>query len=348
MTEPRGLTLFDVDQDALAPVHGAAPTSGLSPAPRTPAAAPPVTAPASTAPMLLAVDGDSLAHRAFHGYPADRSQGPVYGFLALLASLCDRVAVDAVVVGFDSREASVRRQRFPPYKGQRGDKASGLLALLLGMPDGLADLGVCVVTSEGWEADDVMASAAAVAESEGWRCTIATSDRDAFCLVSEDTTVLRMRGRGETVAVTPQRLWADLRVTSAQYVEYAALRGDVSDNLPGVPGIGPSRAAALLAEYPTVAAAVADPIGCRSVLGAALGQALLDDCARDASVFHRNVDLMTPRRDLHVDLEAAQRRPAANRISARLDAWGLGSLGGRLSAALAERPGAVPPPEEPL
>ncbi|MDP9405313.1 MAG: 5'-3' exonuclease, partial [Actinomycetota bacterium] len=186
--------------------------------------------------------------------------------------------------------------------------------------------------------------AAAAARDAGWRCVVATSDRDAFALVNEATTVLRLRsGMDNAVEVTPQRLRVELGIDGSRYLEYAALRGDTSDNLPGIPGIGPSRAAALLRAYDSVAEAVADPLGCRSVLGRPLGQALIDDLADPASsVFLRNVALMRIRRDLPVELAATRLRVAPGRVRDRLAAWGVTGLDARLAAALCERPAVVP------
>ena len=334
-----GPTLFDAD---LRPVATPDPLAAVAPSRRAAARAP-------SPPSLLAVDGDGLAHRAFHAYPADRTPGPVHGFFALLAAVVDQTPADGLIVGFDSRERSFRRERFPAYKAQRDDKEPGLLAVLLALPHALEELGVTVAVPDGWEADDVVASAASVAERAGWRCAIATSDRDAFCLVSASTTVLRLRGRGSQVtAMTPQRLRRDVGVDASQYVEYSALRGDISDNLPGVPGIGPTRAAALLSAFPTVDAAVDDPLGCRSVLGPELGQALIDDVtAGSSSVFRRNVELMRPRADVPVDLDATRRRCPPERVAERLSAWGHGRLAGRMASALATRPERVPPPDAP-
>lgn len=303
-------------------------------------------------PVLLAVDGNSLAHRAFHGYGsagigdgsgADR--GAVYGFFALLAGICDIVGPSALVVGFDCRVSSWRRERWPSYKANRPEKDPALPALLDLVAATLEHLEVGVVRPEGWEADDVLGSAAATAEAGGWDCLLATSDRDAFGLVSERTTVLRLRsGIGNAERVTPDRLRRQVGVAPHQYVEFAALRGDVSDNLPGVRGIGPAKAKALLREFPTVAAAVADPIGCRSVLGRTAGQVLIDDLADPrTSVFLRNVELMTMRRDLPVDLEACRPACPPHTIEERLREWGLQALAGRLALALAVRPEAPPP-----
>jgi DNA polymerase-1 len=348
------LSLFDAD---LAPLIDAAPVVAPSaPAPcGTPVAAPATVPAVPTGPLLLAVDGNSLAHRAFHAYGAiglgdasgaDRSG--LYGFLALLTALHDKTNPDGVVVGFDCREASVRKDRHPAYKANRPDKDPALYALLDLLPGLCADLGVEVVTHRAWEADDVIGSAAACAEAAGWRCTVATSDKDAFGLISHATTVLRLRsGLDNAVEMTPRRLRREVGVAPEQYVEFAALRGDTSDNLKGVEGIGPSRAKALLAAYPSVGEAAADPIGCRSVIGPGPGQALIDDLADAAtSVFARNVALMTIRRDLPIDLGACERTTSAQTITEALHGWGLGRLSARAAVALAARLDAPPPPDD--
>lgn len=296
-------------------------------------------------PVLLAVDGNSLAHRAFHAYRRVPGGGH-YGFLALLAGICDRVDLEGLVVGFDCRSASVRREGWPAYKAGRADKDPELDRLLDDLPRLLADLGVHVVQPHGWEADDVVGSAAAAAEGQGWRCVVATSDADALGLVTRRTTVLRMRsGLDNAEEVTPERLHADYGITAGQYVEFAALRGDVSDNLTGVHGIGQALARTLLATWPTVAEAAADPLRCVSVLPRGAGRALLADLADPASVFRRNVELMTIRRDLPIDLVASRRHAGAARIATALGAWGLAGLAGRVAVAIGVRPERSPPPE---
>jgi DNA polymerase-1 len=299
------------------------------------------------------VDGNSLAHRAFHAY-ADgeitdsdgRPRGAVYGFLALLTGICDRVDPDGIVVGFDCRRSSDRRARFPDYKAQRPDKDPSLTLQLDDLAWLLDRLGVQVVCPEGWEADDVLGSAATAAEAAGWHCVLATSDRDAYALLSASTTVLRLgSGLDQAQEVTPAALSRTVGVRAEQYTEFAALRGDSSDNLPGIPGIGAKRAAALLREYPSVAAAAADPLGCRSVLGRPLGQALLDDLADPGtSVFRRNVALMTIRRDLPIDLVAARPTATFELVERHLLAFELPTLVRRVTVALGARPDLPPPP----
>ena len=301
--------------------------------------------PARQRPTLLAVDGDSLAHRAFHAYGSDAR----YGVLALLAGIADQVPFSAVVVGFDApRATSWRRRRWPGYKAQRPPKPSELVSLLAELPALLAERGNCVVCADGQEADDVLGSAAAVAAGEGWCSVLATSDRDAYGLVDEETTVLRLRsGLDNALAVTPAVIHRTLGIRAGQYVMFAALRGDASDNLPGIPGIGPSRAAALLSAYPTIEAAVDDVIGCRSVLGPELGQALIEDWRGEGSVVRRNLELMTIRRDVPVELDRCGQRLGSQEIVARLGARGLGTVAGRVAAAFGSRPNAAPPPPEP-
>lgn len=347
------LTLFDLDLRPTDAPTAMAPPAAASPVSRPRAAGRPAQV---QVPIVLVIDGNSLAHRAFHAYSADgvsaitavdgRPLGAVYGFLALLTGICEKVGPAAVVVGFDCRVASRRRDRFPAYKAQRPEKDPLLLQQLADLECLLERLGVAVVVERGEEADDVLGSGAAAAEAAGWRAVLATSDRDSYALVTGTTTVLRLgSGLDRAVEVTPERLRRLVRVAPSQYTEFAALRGDASDNLPGIPGLGPKRAAALLREYPTVADAAGDPIGCRSVLGRPVGQALLDDVEDPAtSVFHRNCALMAIRRDLPVDLESA--RPTADpaTVERHLLAWELPTLVGRVQVALGTRPDLPPPP----
>jgi DNA polymerase-1 len=306
-------------------------------------------------PTLLAVDGNALVHRAFHAY-GQTTGGTRYGFFALLSVVCDQVTYDGVVVGFDCRRRSRRRERFADYKAQRPDKHEQLDASLDELPGIATDMGAHVVVADGWEADDVLASAATTAEAAGWSCAVASPDRDVLGLVSDDTIVLQVRGGARPIrTVTRSAFRRRYRVAPEQYVELAALRGDTSDNLPGIPGIGTKKAAHLLRMYPTVDDAVADPLGCRSVLGPDLGQALIDDlAAAEASVFRRNVDLMTLHRALPVDVGRCRPDATPDGIMGVLRTWRMTGLHTRMCAALCPRDDDVPavgdadaPPEPP-
>ncbi|HSK90750.1 MAG TPA: 5'-3' exonuclease H3TH domain-containing protein [Euzebyales bacterium] len=289
---------------------------------------------------LLAVDGNSLVHRAFHAYGGTVG-GARYGFFALLSVVCDQVAYDGLVVGFDCRARSERRARFAAYKAQRPDKHEQLDASLDELPEIASAMGVHVVVAGGWEADDVLASAATLAEAQGWGCVVASPDRDVLALVSPDTMVLQIRGGDQPIRrVTAADFRRRHRITPAQYLQLAALRGDSSDNLPGITGIGAKKAAALLRTYATVEEAVADPLGCRSVLGPELGQALIDDLAAPTSVYRRNVELMTLRRDVAIDLDLCRRRVEPEQILEVLRRWRMTGLHARMCAALAVRPDA--------
>src|SRR3954469_11637112 len=208
-------------------------------------------------PTVLAVDGNSLLHRSFHAQARtmyrtpDGAQGwAIRGLLSQLVAAVDRVCADVVVVGFDDRGNSSRKRRWPSYKAQRAPKPESLQRQLDLAVEVLRELGVVVVVPEGLEADDVLASAAAWAPTVGARTVLATSDRDSFALIDEHTRMLRILNGGVDASpmLDPDRLVLVTGVRPEQYVDLAALRGDTSDNLPGVAGIGPKTAARLLEE----------------------------------------------------------------------------------------------------
>ena len=301
---------------------------------RTPAA----SARTTVAPTLLAVDGNSLVHRAFHAY-GGTTGGARYGFFALLSVVCDQVPYDGLVIGFDCRAHSLRRSRYTDYKAQRPDKDEQLDASLDELPDIAAAMGACVVVAEGWEADDVVASAAAVAEANQWHCVVASPDRDVLGLISPQTAVLQIRGGDQPIRrITAKDFRRRYRIDPRQYVQMAALRGDSSDNLPGITGIGAKKAAALLRTYASVEDAVADPIGCRSVLGPELGQLLIDDLASEQSVFRRNIALMTLHREVPLQLELCRPRATPEQIIEVLRRWRMTGLHARMCRALGIRP----------
>lgn len=206
--------------------------------------------------LLLAIDAPSLLHRNHHARAhtgiTDRAGRPAWaldGMLRQILEAIDSFAPDALLFGLDDREASLRRDHYPDYKSGRAEKHPQLIEQLERAGALLDSLGLLSITPSGLEADDVSASAAAWAEREGWNCVIVTSDRDAFAHISEHTQVLRLitGGIGGSPLLNPRRLHAMYGVCAANYLSFAALRGDASDNLPGVPGLGDKSAAALLA-----------------------------------------------------------------------------------------------------
>ena len=292
------------------------------------------------APTLLAVDGNSLLHRAFHAYAAagmtrfdGRASFAVYGFLTLLGGIVERTGPDALVVGFDDFPDNERKVAYQEYKATRKRQADELYQQMDDVRALLGRLGVTVTVAPGWEADDVIASAATVAEQAGWRCVVATSDRDAFSVISETTTVMRLvSGLDNAQWLTPAALVERYGITPEQYIDYAALRGDTSDNLPGIRGIGEKTAAKLLTAFGTVAAALGDEDGCRALIGPAASGKL----AAEQGNWRRNVELMTQRRDIDVDLDACRLDVLdADHLAEVLDAAELPGLVSRLAAPLA-------------
>ncbi len=205
--------------------------------------------------LLLVVDAPSLLHRNHHARAhtraVDRAGRPVWalhGMLRQILESIDTFAPDAIIFGLDDRTSSTRRDRYPDYKAGRAVKDAELVDQLDRAGALLDALGLATLTPPGLEADDVNASGATWAEQHGWDCIIITSDRDAFAHISEHTRVLRLidGGINGSPLLTPKSLQIMYGVRAHNYLAYAALRGDSSDNLPGVSGIGEKTAAILL------------------------------------------------------------------------------------------------------
>lgn len=205
--------------------------------------------------LLVVVDAPSLLHRSHHARAhtriLDRAGRPawaLHGMLRQIIEVVDTLAPDAVVFGLDDRTGSVRRDRYPDYKAGRAEKHPELIDQLERAGSLLDALGLATVTPPGLEADDVNASGATWAEGNGWDCVIVTSDRDAFAHISDHTRVLRLINGGiqGSPLLTPRSLRAMYGIEAHHYLAYAALRGDASDHLPGVEGIGEKTAALVL------------------------------------------------------------------------------------------------------
>lgn len=276
--------------------------------------------------LLLAVDAPSLLHRNHHARVESglRDQGgrpawALHGMLRQILDAIDQFAPDAVLFGLDDRRTSVREQAYPAYKAGRAEKHPALVDQLERAGALLDALGMLTVTPEGLEADDVNASAATWAERHGWRCVLITSDRDAFAHISEHTQVLRLINGGINASplLNPARLRAMYGVAAEHYLEYAALRGDPSDNLPGVPGIGEKIAPFLLSEMGSMRAVWADIDHCagatlvatldsyceevgRPRIGASVLKRLATPAARER--FEFNLAIMSGRTDLELGL----------------------------------------------
>ena len=260
------------------------------------------------APVVLVVDGNSIVHRSYHANAhlaanTGMATWAVRGLLTQLVAAVERIRPSLVVVGFDDPDHSLRRTRWPTYKAQRTDKLDTLVTQLACAAEALRELGIAVVVPPGLEADDVLASTAAYVRAVGGSTVVMTSDRDAFCLIDDSTSVLRIINGGVEASpvMTGERLVMLLGVGPAQYRDYAALRGDASDNLPGVRGIGKQRAAQILATFGSARAAFDDLDAVRARLGPGVASLLADPAARATWQF--NCQVMELRTDIGLDLD---------------------------------------------
>ena len=251
---------------------------------------------------LALVDGHSIAYRAFYALPKDlgTSSGQVtnavFGFTRMLIRLLADENPEALAVVWDVSRQTFRTELYPDYKAQRSRTPELLTPQFSLLQDFLDALEVPQLRKEGFEADDVIASLGRRAADEGWQVLAVTGDRDVFQLVDEHFQVLyTRRGVSDTVKVTPE--WVENRysVPPSRYVELAALRGDTSDNLPGVPGVGEKTAARLIKQYGAVEE-VFENLG-------ELTPRLRSNLSQNRSQVLLNKELITLRRDLELEVE---------------------------------------------
>ncbi len=213
---------------------------------------------------LLVIDGDSLAHRAYHALPKTirraegRPSNAIVGFTNFLLGLWDAEEPRAVLAGWDTLEVpTYRHEAFESYQGGR-EFDDELLEQLAMLPQVVEAFGFKSAKAAGYEADDFLAAAVAAEEKRRGTVVVATSDRDSFQLASERTTILQpVRGVSELTRIGPAEVRERYGVEPAQVVDFIALRGDPSDRLPGAPGVGPKKAADLLRQYGSLEDALA-------------------------------------------------------------------------------------------
>lgn len=213
---------------------------------------------------LLVIDGDSFAHRAYHGLPktvrraGDRPAGAIVGFANYLMRLWQEEQPRAVVVGWDTlAEPNWRALEFPDYQGGR-EYDDDIVEQLDILPEFVTACGFLFGKSARFEADDFLATAAAAEVKAGGTALVASGDRDAFQLVSDKVTVLHPVKMGEIARIGVAEVRERYDVEPAQVPDFIALRGDPSDKIPGARGIGEKTAASLLKRYPHLEAMLAD------------------------------------------------------------------------------------------
>lgn len=210
---------------------------------------------------LMLVDGHSMAFRAFFALPADnfsttsgQCTNAVYGFLSMLSTLINDEKPTHIAVAFDVSRETFRNEMFPEYKAQREKTPEEFRGQVPLIQQVLKEMGIVTLEKENYEADDIIATLATRARPEGFETLIVTGDRDSFQLVNDTTTVLYpMRGVSTLHRFTPEAVKEKYGLSPSQYPDFAALRGDPSDNLPGVPGVGEKTAQKWILQYGTLA-----------------------------------------------------------------------------------------------
>ena len=217
---------------------------------------------------LLILDGNSILNRAFYGVRQlttkdGRFTNGIYGFLAILLRLKEECHPDAVAAAFDLRAPTFRHKMYDGYKAGRKPMPQELAQQMQPLKELLPTLGVTVLEMEGYEADDILGTISRwCEEDQDVRCYIATGDRDALQLVSEETSVLlasTKAGRPVTTEYTPASVLEEKGVDPIQLIDVKALMGDSSDNIPGVPGIGEKTATELISRFHDLDSIYADP-----------------------------------------------------------------------------------------
>ena len=206
---------------------------------------------------LLLIDGHSLAYRAFYALPVEnfatasgQPTNAIYGFASMLINLIASEKPTHIAAAFDVSRKTFRSERFPEYKANRSATPDEFRSQTSYLFELVHAFGIRHFAVEGFEADDIIATFAKRAEKDGFETLICTGDRDSFQLVNQNTTVLYpKRGVTDLARMTPEEVEVKYGLTPAQYPDFAALRGDPSDNLPSIPGVGEKTAAKWIVEY---------------------------------------------------------------------------------------------------
>jgi DNA polymerase I len=264
---------------------------------------------------LLVIDGDSLAHRAYHALPKKIKHNAVVGFTNMLVRLWEMENPRTVFVGWDTLTVpTYRHEAFAAYQSGR-EFDDSLLEQLDMLPELVQALGFAAGKAPGYEADDFVAAAVRSEDKRGGTSVVVTSDRDLFQLASDRTVIVTpVRGVSELARIGPAEVRERYGVEPEQVPDFIALRGDPSDRLPGAKGVGPKTAATILKQYGT--------------LEAALDAGRFPKQREELELYRRIATLdasapLPPLRD---------RSPTWAEASSLLESWGLGNLAGRIAA----------------
>ena len=290
------------------------------------------------------IDGNSLMHRAFHAVPPTmnapdgRPTNAIFGFLNMFLKMIDAFNPDGVVVAFDKGKPRVRMEMLPQYKAQRPPMDPDLHAQFPMIKELLTALNVPILQSEGWEGDDILGTMARLGEEAGCDMLLVTGDRDMYQLVTEHVNVVSTRkGLSDVAIMTPESV-DDLYhgITPALVPDFYGLKGDTSDNIPGVPGIGPKKASALIAQYGSLDEVIAHADEVKGKMGENL-RAHIDDALLSRKV-------ATIRTDAPVELDFDETFfPAfsADEVSAALGGLGITAMQNRFLSLIGDEGGAA-------
>ena len=290
------------------------------------------------------IDGNSLMHRAFHAVPPTmnapdgRPTNAIFGFLNMFLKMIDAFNPDGVVVAFDKGKPRVRMEMLPQYKAQRPPMDPDLHAQFPMIKELLTALNVPILQSEGWEGDDILGTMARLGEEAGCDMLLVTGDRDMYQLVTEHVNVVSTRkGLSDVAIMTPESV-DDLYhgITPALVPDFYGLKGDTSDNIPGVPGIGPKKASALIAKYGSLDEVIAHADEVKGKMGENL-RAHIDD-----ALLSRKVATIRTDAPVELDFEATS-FPAfsADEVSAALGTLGITAMQNRFLALIGGEGGAA-------
>ena len=294
--------------------------------------------------IFAVIDGNSLMHRAFHAVPPTmnapdgRPTNAIFGFLNMFLKMIDAFNPDGVVVAFDKGKPRVRMEMLPQYKAQRPPMDPDLHAQFPMIKELLGALNVPILQSEGWEGDDILGTMARLGEEAGCDMLLVTGDRDMYQLVTEHVNVVSTRkGLSDVAIMTPESV-DDLYhgITPALVPDFYGLKGDTSDNIPGVPGIGPKKASALIAQYGSLDEVIAHADEVKGKMGENL-RAHIDD-----ALLSRKVATIRTDAPVELDFEATS-FPAfsADEVSAALGTLGITAMQNRFLALIGGEGGAA-------
>ena len=295
--------------------------------------------------VVAVIDGNSLMHRAFHAVPPTmnapdgRPTNAVFGFLNMFLKMVDAFHPDAVVCAFDKGKPRVRMEMLPQYKAQRPPMDPDLHQQFPMIKELLERLSVPIVEAEGWEGDDILGTLARMGEEDGCDMLLITGDRDMYQLSTEHVKIVgTKKGLSDVQIMTPESV-EDLYhgITPELVPDFYGLKGDTSDNIPGVPGIGPKKASALIGQYGSLDGVIEHADEVKGKMGENL-RAHIDD-----ALLSRKVATILKNAPVEIDLDAVS-FPAydAAAVADALGALGIMAMQNRFLALLGGAAAEVP------